>query len=291
MSKYITVGFDGSPESRDAVEWAADEAVARGCRLKIVTCCRTPVGSEVNAGKTADTDTCCSQMEAANVEIHDRRREILRSHPDLDVCTEVCAGRAGEVLAVAGGDDLDLIVLGASSHKGSSAFWLGSTPRTVVHRALRPVVVVRGHASPARPVRVVVGTDGSEHATQAVRWATAEADLHGVALLVVHAWDYPYDVTPRSGQHARELIEHDAKLVLKAAVDTAQRLADVEVAGEMIEGTPHAALLGVVRNGDLLVLGSRGRGLVSAGLFGSTVNSVLDRADVPVAVIPSVHEN
>ena len=59
----------------------------------------------------------------------------------------------------------------------------------------------------------------------------------------------------------------------------------------MIEGTPRAALLGVVRDGDLLVLGSRGRGLLSAGLFGSTVNSVLDRVNVPVAVIPTVHEN
>jgi len=33
------------------------------------------------------------------------------------------------------------------------------------------------------------------------------------------------------------------------------------------------------------VLGSRGRGAVRAGMFGSTVNSVLDEAAVPVAVL------
>ena len=168
------------------------------CRLKIVSCCRTPVASEVYTGWNT-TEAYGSQMEAANIEIHDVRKAVLSSHPDLDICTEVCAGSAGEVLAAAAGDDVDLIVLGASSHKGSSAFWLGSTPRTVVHRARCPVVIVRGHAGRARPARVVVGTDGSEQATEAVRWAAAEADLHGVALLVVHAWDYPYDVTPRLG--------------------------------------------------------------------------------------------
>jgi nucleotide-binding universal stress UspA family protein len=44
-------------------------------------------------------------------------------------------------------------------------------------------------------------------------------------------------------------------------------------------------VLGVVRDGDHLVLGSRGRGGVRSGLFGSTVNGVLGVAAVPVAVV------
>ncbi len=290
MSKDIIVGFDASPEARDAVAWAANEADARSSRLAIVSCCRTSAASEVYSGWDA-TEAYGGQMESANIEIHDVRSAVLAAHTDLDIRTEVRAGSAGEVLAAAAGDDVELIVLGASSHKGSSAFWLGSTPRTVVHGARCPVVVVRGRAGAARPARIVVGTDGSDQATDAVRWAAGEADLHGVPLLVVHAWDYPYDVTPRSGPQARELIELEANLLLRSAVGMAQRSSAAEVSGELIEGTPRAGLLGVAREGDLLVLGSRGRGLLTAGLFGSTVNSVLDRAHVPVAVIPAADES
>ncbi|KES04316.1 hypothetical protein BU52_26260 [Streptomyces toyocaensis] len=36
MSRTVTVGFDGSPESRAAAEWAAREAGLRGSRLLLV---------------------------------------------------------------------------------------------------------------------------------------------------------------------------------------------------------------------------------------------------------------
>ena len=49
----------------------------------------------------------------------------------------------------------------------------------------------------------------------------------------------------------------------------------VEVTGELVEGGPATGLLEVVRDGDLLVVGSRGRGALAANVFGSTVNSVL----------------
>jgi hypothetical protein len=38
---------------------------------------------------------------------------------------------------------------------------------------------------------VVVGVDGSEQATTAVRWATREAARRGTALRLVHAWVWP----------------------------------------------------------------------------------------------------
>jgi nucleotide-binding universal stress UspA family protein len=40
-----------------------------------------------------------------------------------------------------------------------------------------------------------------------------------------------------------------------------------------------------VRDGDLVVVGWRGRGAVRAGLFGSTVNNVLEQSAVPVVVV------
>ena len=45
------------------------------------------------------------------------------------------------------------------------------------------------------------------------------------------------------------------------------------------------AVLDSLHDGDLLVMGSRGRGAVRAGLFGSTVYNVLDHSAVPVVVV------
>ncbi|MEU8383286.1 universal stress protein, partial [Streptosporangium sp. NPDC048865] len=39
MTAYVVVGVDGSPAADGAVGWAADDAVRRGCALKIVHVC------------------------------------------------------------------------------------------------------------------------------------------------------------------------------------------------------------------------------------------------------------
>ena len=43
MTKHITVGFDGTPSSSEAVSWAAGEAAMMGASLRIVTCFDIPV--------------------------------------------------------------------------------------------------------------------------------------------------------------------------------------------------------------------------------------------------------
>jgi nucleotide-binding universal stress UspA family protein len=178
-----------------------------------------------------------------------------------------------------------MIVVGASSHRGASAFWLGSTPRAVVRHAHCPVVVVRGVSGRGGPDRVVVGVDGSDTAKRATRWAASEADLHGVTLHIVHAWEYPYVLVTTQESQARDLTRIAAANVLDEALELAREVCGAAVTGELVEGGPASGLLGALRDGDLLVLGSRGRGAMRAGMFGSSVNSVLDDAAVPVAVL------
>ena len=134
-------------------------------------------------------------------------------------------------------------------------------------------------------MRVVAGIDTSEAARRALGWAAAEADLHGVQLHVVHAWQYPYHPSEASGPQAHDLTRVDAALVLNDAVEWARERCSVDVVGQLAEDSPAVGLLSTVREGDLLVLGSRGQGAVRASVFGSTVNTVLDHADVTVAVV------
>ena len=50
MTKQITVGYDGSVPSSEAVRWAAAEATVRGARLRIVSCFEVPYLEDAIAG-------------------------------------------------------------------------------------------------------------------------------------------------------------------------------------------------------------------------------------------------
>jgi nucleotide-binding universal stress UspA family protein len=283
MSTHITVGYESSSASADAVAWAADEAVARSVGLRVVSCYEVPYMGDAAIGFPAG-GALKVLAEAAEAGLRRIRDQVTSRYPALEVTTSAELGPAATILMDGLGPD-DLLVVGASSHHGAAAFWLGSTPRAVARRSPGPVVVVRGRASSGRPDRVVVGVDGSPESDDAVRWAIDEADLHQVELVVVHAWEYPYMQDDAEDTQARDLMRVDAACVLDDSIRSARERGAADVSDVLVEGGPAVALLGEVRDGDLLVLGSRGRGAVVAGLFGSTVNAVLERAAVPVVVV------
>ncbi len=282
MSKQITVGYDGSPSSSEAVAWAAGEAAARGSRLRIVTCYAIPVMGDAAYWPTGDVYALL--LDGAEKSVSAMRAIVAEQHPGLEIVTDASAGPATSVL-LHDVEPEDLVVVGASSHEGASAFWLGSTPRQVVRQSPCPVVVVRGAASRGRPDRVVVAVDGSPSSDLALRWAADEADLHGVQLVVLHAWEYPYLPVDAGSAQGHDITKIDAACLLDRATEAARERCAADVIDVLVEDTPVSALLETVRDGDLVVVGSRGRGAVRAGLFGSTVNSVLEQSAVPVVVV------
>ncbi|HEY4608673.1 MAG TPA: universal stress protein [Ilumatobacteraceae bacterium] len=286
MTKQITVGYDGSKPSFDALLWAAAEAGTRGARLRIMSCYEIPYAGEV-AGGWAPTEAFAVLLERRKSALAEISAVVAESTPGIEIVTEA----SPELPATALIDNVDpheLVVVGASSHRGAAAFWLGSTPRYVVRNSPCPVVVVRGEATPGRPDRIVVGVDGSRASDRALHWAGDEADLHQARLVIVHSWMYPYLAVDAASSQARDLTQVEAACLVDRAVESARERFGAEVTGELVEADPSDGLLDVVRGGDLLVVGSRGRGALTAGLFGSTVNTVLDRCVVPVVVIPDV---
>ena len=284
MTKQITVGYDGSVPSSEAVRWAAAEATVRGARLRIVSCFEVPYLEDAIAGWPG-IQAYGSPPEACRSVLAEVKDNLAASNPEIEIVTEASAGPAALAL-VDNVDPGDLIVVGASSHQGAAAFWLGSTPRHLVRHSPCPVVVVRGASSRGRPDRVVVGVDGSPASERALQWAGDEADRHQVGLLVVHGWMYPYLPVDTTSSQARDLTNVDAACLLDRAVESAIEQFAAEVTGQLVESGPATALLETVCDGDLLVVGSSGRGALAAGIFGSTVNAVLDRSSVPVVVVP-----
>jgi len=138
---------------------------------------------------------------------------------------------------------------------------------------------------------VVVGTDGSEAAESAVRWATEEAKARDARLVVVHAWTVPplaYNVTSLMAMPDPHLYRRTAEGVVERTLDRI----DVEALPHGVDTVvaPGLAADVIVEAGadaDLIVVGSRGRGPLGQLLLGSVSQAVLRTAAVPVVVIPA----
>ena len=139
--------------------------------------------------------------------------------------------------------------------------------------------------------RIVVGVDGSDGASNALRWALEEAALRSADVEIVHAWHFPYvgDVT---GMAAYVVDEEDLAKTANEIVDHALAAAGpvpdgVSVRRLTTRGSEAAVLLDLAKGADLLVVGSRGRGGFVGLLLGSVSQQVVHHAPCPVVIVPS----
>ena len=140
---------------------------------------------------------------------------------------------------------------------------------------------------------IVVGTDGSDTAKEAVRQATELAKSVGAELFVVSAYepvpegrlraerkdtpdDLQWSINPRE----------DVEATLRDAAD-AVREAGVKVETFPREGDPADAILDVAeeRNADLIVVGNKGMTGAKRFLLGSVPNKVSHHAPTSVLII------
>jgi nucleotide-binding universal stress UspA family protein len=141
--------------------------------------------------------------------------------------------------------------------------------------------------------RIVVGTDGSETAAEAVRQAVDLAKLAGAQLSIVSAYapvskrrvegekegapaDVQYEIGPRE----------DVNLVLDAAAASARK-EGIEVQTHPVEADPAEAILNVAEEtkADLIVVGNKGMTGARRFLLGSVPNNVSHHAPCSVIIV------
>lgn len=137
--------------------------------------------------------------------------------------------------------------------------------------------------------RVVVGVDGSEHSLLALRWAAHHAATMRVPLEVVTAWTFPEEPAPLGIEihvpwQGELIAQAHAKLdeLVAACVPEPERS---QLVAKVVPGKPAKVLLGEVKENDLLVVGSRGRGAFDTVLFGSVSDQCVRHAPCPVVVV------
>ncbi|MFF5955782.1 universal stress protein [Streptomyces luteogriseus] len=298
MSRTVTVGLDGSPESRAAAEWAAREAKLRGLPLKLVHVWE-PVPEPIAQAPLLGSETQAHWSERIPREAAEGLR--LR-HPGVDVAMEQISGRPTDALAEAA-KDAELLVLGSRGLSGIGGFLVGSVGAAVIARTETPVVLVRsgeqaadehekdpaGIPSAATAYRpVVLGLDTDHPHDTVIAFAFEEAARRGTALKVVHGWNLPpyfaYGL-PADPQLNAELGRQDAAALARVLSPWRQKYPDVEVVEESRSGSPANHVIDASHEASLVVVGRRIRRSPIGARIGSVTHAVLHHATAPVAVI------
>src|SRR5918995_359026 len=189
------------------------------------------------------------------------------------------------------GRDVDLLVLGSRGLGQLREFLLGSISQTCLHHAPCPVAIVRttdeGPAATHDRGRIVVGIDGSELSSSALRWAIEEARPHSATVEAVHAWHVPYAVASMAAAMQPALFEDSARELLDRSVEAASRdVTDVRIERVLVSGSAADAILNAADRADAVVVGSRGVGGFRGLLLGSVSHQVAHHAACPVVVVP-----
>ncbi len=135
---------------------------------------------------------------------------------------------------------------------------------------------------------IVVGHDGSEAASDAVRWAGGLAERLGEPLHVVRAWRLTDAPRPRTQEVGFVPPLADFEAAVRA--DLEEDVAALGLSGTVTAHTAHEgaakALLGAAERASMLVVGRRGAGGFRGLGFGSTADQVASYASCPVVVVP-----
>ena len=270
----IVVGYDGSVEADLAVRWAARHAALSDCELQVVHCSLWPLLTN-DLGPVKGIAGSGLQHVAQAI-LDEGKAEALSVAPGVRIRSSLLYGLpAGHLRRIA--DGARMLVLGSRGIGGFMGLLVGSVSLELAATASCPVAVIRFDKNPEG--HVVVGIDSSGSAG-ALSIACALASATGAHLMIIHV------IGPHDGMaNAAGGGQRAARRLLQTAAQDARALApDVTINQHLAQdASVPRALLNAARGAALIVVGSKGRGLLR-GTIGSNAHAVLHHATGPVLI-------
>jgi nucleotide-binding universal stress UspA family protein len=274
MYDQILVPVDGNPPSITALEHAADVAADVHGSLHVVN---------VTVGAEPESDT---RAEKIIDEAVDRLDDV-----DVSVTTEIRSGEPiEEIVGAAAGAEVDAIVLGSLGRRGVRRLLLGSVAEGVVRDAEVPVIVVPAseEVECKYPYEtIVVGVDGSEHASAALDRAIEIAARQNAALHLVSVVELPSVQIDGQLDGPLDVLESTAEQALEEGATRARERGVDDVNTDIRIGSADRILRNCAdeQDADLVVVGTHGRSGVDRLLLGSVSERVLRTATAPVLTV------
>ncbi|GIX05385.1 MAG: universal stress protein [Planctomycetaceae bacterium] len=180
--------------------------------------------------------------------------------------------------------EADMLLVGTRERGKTARLLFGSTAQKLIRLAPLPVWVVKPAA--VREVReIVVATDFSDNAQQALHHAVQLAQQLPCKVWLVHALEYPFESYLRtSGVSEADIQRHKQRVLQEAEEHLQQQLRDTDartltygIRTQVLEGAADVVIpeFLVQTQADLLVMGTQGRSGLSGLLLGNTAERML----------------
>lgn len=277
----VVVGYNGKQHSRDALMWAAAEAVRRDAPLLVLYAVNYP-GMALGPGPgllEPEPGALADDQKVTNRGV----LEAVLAHPGMRVAGVTDVSSPSKALIEAS-SHAGLLVIGTRGYGRVMGALLGSIAFTVAAAAACPVIVVKGDPT-NRPVGpehgIAVGADGSPHAAAAVRFAADRAATASA----------PLEIVTCAGEHSAvdvdtNYLRASAALIARSAAEQlATTHPDLMVTTRVEDSPAEQTLINVSADAGLVVVGTRGRGAFKGMLLGSVSHAVIHGAECNVAVI------
>jgi len=199
------------------------------------------------------------------------------------------------IIQAANDGDVDLVVMGPHRRQLLRDVFVGTTVERTIRHGQRPVIMA--NAVPASSYKcVLVATDFSDCAAQAVRAARTLGLLNAAKVVVHHAFDAPAEgLLLRASTTTQRLREYIAEEQEAANSALREFLHKVELRPsrrivELIETSAAYMIRQCAREqrADLVVVGTCGRSGARRFLLGSVAAEVLRDAQIDVLAVPPV---
>ncbi|SFS88799.1 universal stress protein [Halostagnicola kamekurae] len=280
MYDHILVPVDESDPSSVALDHALEIAADRNATVSLLYVADTNEPSQTRLG-TEVVDVLEETGEEVLADARDRADAY-----DVTVRSKLVQGNPRDVIVRYGSSiGADLVVMGTHGRGGLERYVLGSVAAHVANTAPMPVLTICGtdDSRATYPYEtVLVPTDGSDHATTALKHAAAVATQTDATLSLLTVLEESMlgvgDDDERRAK-AEELLDEAASTARSEGVE------DVVTAVESGSVAREISGYADTEGADLIVMGTHGRQGVDQHLLGSITERVLRTASVPVLTL------